>query len=129
VLGLTFKSGTNDVRDSPALAVAALLRQAGAELVGYDPVLSADGGDGGDGGDGQDIAGVSLVDDPYLAAKDTDALVLLTEWPEFRSLDWARLAEAAREPVVVDTRNLLDADVARRGGYEWIGLGRRAAAA
>jgi UDPglucose 6-dehydrogenase len=123
VLGLTFKSGTNDLRDSPALAVAALLRQAGAELVGYDPVLSADGGDG------QDIAGVSLVDDPYLAAKDTDALVLLTEWPEFRSLDWARLAEAAREPVVVDTRNLLDAEVARRGGYEWIGLGRRAAAA
>ncbi|TDP93881.1 UDP-glucose dehydrogenase family protein [Labedaea rhizosphaerae] len=122
VLGLTFKSGTNDLRDSPALAVAALLRQAGAELIGYDPVLSTDGADGAD------LAGVSMVDDPYLAAKDTDALVLLTEWPEFRSLDWARLAEAAREPVVVDTRNLLDAEAARRGGFEWIGLGRPVAA-
>ena len=51
--------------------------------------------------------------------------MLLTEWPEFRSLDWAKLAAATREPVVVDTRNLLDAEVARRGGFEWIGLGRQ----
>jgi UDPglucose 6-dehydrogenase len=120
VLGLTFKPGTNDLRDSPALAVAALLRQAGVDLIGYDPALSAEAVGH------PDLAGISLVDDPYLAAKDTDALVLLTEWPEFRSLDWATLSEVVRRPVVVDTRNFLDADVACRGGFEWIGLGRRA---
>jgi UDPglucose 6-dehydrogenase len=115
LLGLTFKAGTDDLRDSPALAVAALLRQAGAELVGYDPALSG----------GTDLGSVSVVDDPYQAAKDVDALVVLTEWPDFRSLDWARLAETVRQPVVVDTRNLLDPDVIRRAGFTCTSLGRR----
>ncbi|MDX3662009.1 UDP-glucose/GDP-mannose dehydrogenase family protein [Streptomyces sp. ID05-26A] len=114
LLGLTFKAGTDDLRDSPALAVAALLRQAGAELVGYDPALAG----------GTDLGPVSVVDDPYQAAKDVDALVVLTEWPEFRSLDWARLAETVRQPVVVDTRNLLDPDVIRRAGLTCTSLGR-----
>ncbi|WP_394621075.1 UDP-glucose dehydrogenase family protein [Lentzea sp. JNUCC 0626] len=115
LLGLTFKAGTDDLRDSPALAVAALLKQAGAELVGYDPALAG----------GSDLGAVSVVDDPYVAAKDVDALVVLTEWPEFRSLDWARLAETVRQPVVVDTRNLLDPDVLRRAGLTCTSLGRR----
>ncbi|MCX2947570.1 UDP-glucose dehydrogenase family protein [Lentzea sp. NEAU-D7] len=115
LLGLTFKAGTDDLRDSPALAVAALLKQAGAELVGYDPALAG----------GTDLGSVSVVDDPYQAAKDVDALVVLTEWPEFRSLDWARLAETVRQPVVVDTRNLLDPDVLRRAGLTCTSLGRR----
>ncbi|WP_439664677.1 UDP-glucose dehydrogenase family protein [Lentzea sp. HUAS TT2] len=114
LLGLTFKAGTDDLRDSPALAVAALLKQAGAELVGYDPALAG----------GTDLGPVSVVDDPYVAAKDVDALVVLTEWPEFRSLDWARLAETVRQPVVVDTRNLLDPDVIRRAGLTCTSLGR-----
>ncbi|KJK45799.1 UDP glucose 6-dehydrogenase [Lentzea aerocolonigenes] len=115
LLGLTFKAGTDDLRDSPALAVAALLKQAGADLVGYDPALAG----------GTDLGHVSVVDDPYQAAKDVDALVVLTEWPDFRSLDWARLAEAVRQPVVVDTRNLLDPDVIRRAGFTCTSLGRR----
>jgi UDPglucose 6-dehydrogenase len=115
LLGLTFKAGTDDLRDSPALAVAALLKQAGAELVGYDPALTG----------GTDLGPVSVVDDPYQAAKDVDALVVLTEWPEFRSLDWSRLAETVRQPVVVDTRNILDPDVIRRAGLTCTSLGRR----
>ncbi|TWP50953.1 UDP-glucose/GDP-mannose dehydrogenase family protein [Lentzea tibetensis] len=114
LLGLTFKAGTDDLRDSPALAVATLLHQAGAELVGYDPALS----------DGHDVGKVSLSDDPYVAAKDVDALVVLTEWPEFRTLDWARLASVVRKPVVVDLRNLLDPDVVRRAGFTVSALGR-----
>ncbi|HWL99119.1 MAG TPA: UDP-glucose/GDP-mannose dehydrogenase family protein, partial [Nocardioidaceae bacterium] len=104
VLGLTFKAGTDDLRDSPALAVAALLRQAGAKLVGYDPALRS-----GDVRD--DLDGVTLVDDPYVAAEGVEALVVLTEWPEFRTLDWSKLANVVGSPVVVDTRNLLDPDV------------------
>jgi UDPglucose 6-dehydrogenase len=116
VLGLTFKAGTDDLRDSPALAVCALLRQAGAELVGYDPAIASDR---------PGLDSVVVVDDPYLAAKDVDALVVLTEWPEFRSLDWSTLAGIVRRPIVVDLRNLLDPDILRRAGFAWTGLGRR----
>jgi UDPglucose 6-dehydrogenase len=113
VLGLTFKAGTDDLRDSPARAVAALLRQAGALLVGHDPAL-----------DLAELDGFRLVSDPYQAAAGVDALVVLTEWPRFRTLDWSRMAEVVATPVVVDTRNLLDPDVLRRAGFSWIGLGR-----
>jgi UDPglucose 6-dehydrogenase len=114
LLGLTFKAGTDDLRDSPSLAVAALLRQAGAVLAGYDPAL----------GLACELDGIRLVSDPYQAAHDAEALVVLTEWPEFRALDWSRMAELTTSPIVVDTRNLLDPDVLRRNGFSWIGLGR-----
>jgi UDPglucose 6-dehydrogenase len=114
VLGLTFKAGTDDLRDSPALAVAALLRQAGATLVGYDPALR----------DTSEVAGIRLAGDPYQAATGAQAVIVLTEWPEFRALDWARMADLADRPVVVDTRNLLDPDILSRAGLSWTGLGR-----
>jgi UDPglucose 6-dehydrogenase len=118
LLGLTFKANTDDLRNSPSLAVAALLRQAGAELTAYDPVVPP-------GTVAPGLEEINVVDDPLLAGKDADALVVLTEWPLFRTLDWARLAEVARNPVVVDTRNLLDEDALRRAGFAWVGLGRR----
>jgi UDPglucose 6-dehydrogenase len=116
LLGLTFKAGTDDLRDSPALEVARLLAERGAELVAYDPGLTGD--------EPELPSDVTLVDDPYQAAKEAAALVLLTEWQEFRTLDWSRLAEALRGPVVVDTRNHLDPDVLRRAGLSWRGVGR-----
>lgn len=116
VLGLTFKAGTDDLRDSPALAVAGLLQAAGAELTGYDPGVRA--------GVRGVTESVTVVDDPYLAAKDACALVVLTEWPEFRTLDWVQLAEVVAQRVVVDTRNLLDFDLLRRAGFEVRGVGR-----
>jgi len=115
-LGLTFKAGTDDLRDSPALAVAGLLRDAGAELTAYDPGVPAAVPGLTDG--------ITVVDDPYRAAKDASALVVLTEWPEFRALDWAQLADAVQQRVVVDTRNVLDFDVLRRVGFQVTGLGR-----
>jgi UDPglucose 6-dehydrogenase len=118
VLGLTFKAGTDDLRDSPALAVSALLRQTGAKLTAYDPALRS-------GDTRPELNGITVVDDPYRAAEGVEALIVLTEWPEFRGLDWAKLAGVVNRPVVVDTRNLLDPDVLRRAGFEWNGLGRR----
>ncbi len=116
LLGLTFKAGTDDLRDSPALAVANLLAAEGAVLTGYDPARSTA------------VAGVTdavtVVDDPLAVAKNTSALVVLTEWPQFRTLDWPALGGVAETPVVIDTRNLLDPDVLRRAGFAWIGLGR-----
>jgi UDPglucose 6-dehydrogenase len=110
LFGLTFKAGTDDLRDSPALIVAALLRQAGADLVGHDPGIELD-----DPG----------IDPSVLAARDAEAIVVLTEWPEFRALDWSRLAETVAGRVVVDTRNVLDPDVLRLAGFVWTGIGRR----
>lgn len=127
LLGLTFKAGTDDLRDSPALAIAALLRQAGADLVGYDPALVADP----EGGADQDrpvvdeVDGVPLVNDPMEAAQGVEAVVVLTEWPVFRTLDWRAMAGVMKQPIVVDTRNLLDPATLGRAGLTGIGLGRR----
>jgi UDPglucose 6-dehydrogenase len=118
LLGLTFKAGTDDLRDSPALTVAALLAAEGAELIGYDPGVPAA------------VPGltddVQVTDDPVKVASGAAALVVLTEWPEFRVLDWGRLAELVERRIVVDTRNLLDADILRRVGFEVRGVGRSA---
>lgn len=118
LLGVTFKAGTDDLRDSPALAIAALLRQAGADLVAYDPAFVAD-----DMPD--EVDGMPVVSDPVKVAEGAHALVVLTEWPQFRGLDWANLATVMKESVVVDTRNLLDAATLRRAGFTAHGLGRR----
>ncbi|MBV9164140.1 MAG: UDP-glucose/GDP-mannose dehydrogenase family protein [Pseudonocardiales bacterium] len=121
LLGLTFKAGTNDLRDSPALTVATLLAAEGADLIGYDPGVPAA------------VPGVTddlqVTDDPLKVASGATALVVLTEWPEFRLLNWGRLAELVERRIVIDTRNLLDADVLRRVGFEVRGLGRRPASA
>jgi UDPglucose 6-dehydrogenase len=122
LFGLTFKAGTDDLRDSPALGVAALLRQAGAELVGYDPGVPVGSAAAG----ALDPRTLTLVDDPYEAAAGAEAIVVLTEWPEFRSLDWNRLAGTVASRTVVDTRNLLDPAVVRRAGFSWSGIGRQA---
>ncbi|MCZ8379242.1 UDP-glucose/GDP-mannose dehydrogenase family protein [Mycobacterium sp. CPCC 205372] len=116
-LGLTFKAGTSDVRDSPALTVCAQLSRRGAQVCGYDPRLASL--------DQTALRRASVVgvDDPYLAAKDADAIVVLTEWPEFCELDWARIAEQAPGAVVVDTRNLLDPAGPTEAGLIHLGNG------
>ncbi len=116
LLGLTFKAGTDDLRDSPALAVAELLAAEGAELSAYDPACSH--------GRVGVTDGIAVSDDPLDVAKNAAALVVLTEWPQFRTLDWTALAGVVESPVVIDTRNLLDSDILRRAGFAWIGLGR-----
>ncbi|MBV8993054.1 MAG: UDP-glucose/GDP-mannose dehydrogenase family protein [Pseudonocardiales bacterium] len=117
LLGLTFKAGTDDLRDSPALMVAALLAAEGADLIGYDPEVPAA------------VPGMTddlqVTDDPIKVAAGAAVLVVLTEWPEFRLLDWGRLAELVERRIVIDTRNVLDADVLRRVGFEVRGIGRR----
>ena len=116
-LGLTFKAGTSDVRDSPALTVCTELARRGAQITGYDPRLASI--------DSAALRRSSIVpvDDPYLAAKDADAIVVLTEWPEFRDLNWPLIAEQAPGAVVVDTRNLLDAEALRDAGLRYAGNG------
>jgi len=115
VLGLAFKAGTNDLRDSPALSVTSMLSAHGAEVIAYDPAI------------GGDLPGVTVVDDPYLVAKAADGIVVLTEWDEFSRLDWSYLAELMHGDAVIDTRNLLSPQLILDAGLSYLGLGRRTA--
>lgn len=114
LLGLAFKAGSGDLRDSPALAIATELVRQGAEVTAHDPAVRP----------GPGLDALQVVDDPYLVAKDAAALIVLTEWPEFRALDWTRLAAASARPVVVDTRNLLDSRRLAEAGFTHLALGR-----
>ena len=123
LLGLTFKAGTDDLRGSPALRVAERLRADGARLVAYDPALA-------DLDDRPDIAAqlpsaLAVRSSPYDALEDADAAVVLTEWPEFANLDWARAASVMAAARIVDARNLLDPSQLRAAGFVYEGLGRR----
>ncbi|WP_459546660.1 UDP-glucose dehydrogenase family protein [Nocardia sp. X0981] len=114
VLGLAFKAGTGDLRDSPAVAIARQLCRHGATVTAYDPCVP-------EGTPG--LEPIRVVDEPYPVARDAAAIVLLTEWPEFRALDWGRLGTDAERAVVVDTRNLLDEHLLSGTGFDRIGLG------
>ena len=122
VLGLTFKAGTDDLRDSPSLAVIARLRELGATVKAFDPtttgVLSALQESFLDG-----ISVEQSVDD---AITGGDVLVILTEWPEFRSLNIERARALLAGTAVVDTRNLLDPQDVRAAGLLYDGVGRPA---
>jgi UDPglucose 6-dehydrogenase len=112
LLGLAFKAGTNDLRDSPALMIANALVAEGAEVTAHDPAISGE------------LPGIRLVDDPYEAVKGAIVVIVLTEWPEFRTLDWTRVAELMDGFAVLDTRNLLDGDALTRAGLACRGMGR-----
>lgn len=114
VLGLTFKPGTNDVRDSVAMQIADHLVRRGADVRAYDPMLT----------DGAGIPG-RLVSTPYEAAQDADLMVVLTAWSEFASLDLTRLRSAMRMPSIVDGVNALDPSLAQELRFTYIGVGRR----
>ncbi|OBA62467.1 UDP-glucose 6-dehydrogenase [Mycobacterium sp. 1100029.7] len=116
-LGLTFKAATSDTRDSPALAACAELSRGGAEVMGYDPVLPSI--------DPAVLrrAGVTAVDEPYRAAKAADAIAVLTDWPQFRLLDWHAIAREAPSAVVLDTRNMFDPEAVMASGLSYLGNG------
>ncbi len=114
--GLTYKANTDDLRDSPAVAVVQRLVEAGASVAAYDPGAGERALDA--------VPGAEVVTDPYVACDGADVLAVLTEWDAFRWLDFGRVATAMRRPSVVDTRNLLDPATMRRFGFEYRGVGR-----
>lgn len=113
--GLTFKANTDDLRDSPALQILRRITARGATVRAYDPGVPA----------GTAIMdGVTVYADAYEAASGAEALVVLTEWAQFRRADLDRLRAALSSPNVVDTRNLLDIDALRRRGFAVEAVGR-----
>ena len=116
ILGLAFKPGTDDVRFSPALALAKRLMSAGAHVVGFDPRAAANAK--------QDLPDLEIASDPYEAASGAHCLVLATEWAEFRALDLEAIREAMAYPVVVDGRNALDPSAVAGAGLTYYPMGR-----
>jgi UDPglucose 6-dehydrogenase len=121
-LGLTFKAGTDDLRESPALAIIGDLRRAGAHVRAFDPTTRADLSPQ----QADALAGIELAADLDDVAVDADVICVFTEWPDFAKVDLGALAAAARPgAVVVDTRNLLEPDLVREAGLGYDGVGRR----
>jgi len=118
VWGLTFKANTDDRRRSPALDVVAKLLQHGAKVVAYDPTVNADEAVP------EDVGAVALAHDCYEAVSGAKALVVLTEWSEFKEADLQKVAALMANKAIIDARNLLDADAVRGAGFTYKGIGR-----
>jgi UDPglucose 6-dehydrogenase len=114
VWGLTFKARTDDLRDSPSLAVIRRLIARGASVQAFDPTVTASLG----------IDGLEVFTDPYAACEGACVLALLTEWDEFRWLDLGKVRETMAVPAVMDARNLLDPPAVKRAGFVYEGIGR-----
>lgn len=115
-LGLTFKPETDDMRDSAALTILPALREKGAEIVATDPHGMEEAK--------KYMPELVYVDDPYEALKDADCLILMTEWNEYRSLDFEKLKELMKGRIFVDLRNVYDPEMIRKEGFEYVGVGR-----
>jgi UDPglucose 6-dehydrogenase len=124
VWGLTFKANTDDRRDSPSLEIAHRLIGLGARVQAFDPTVPV-GGDGHADAVPDDLSGLLLQEDPYEAARGASVVVVLTEWDEFRWLDFGRVLSLMAVGSIVDARNLLDPAAVRRIGFAYTGIGRR----
>ena len=114
VWGLAFKPNTDDIRYSPSLAVIQDLQAAGARIKAYDPAVHAS----------EVLEGLERATDPLEAVEGADALLLMTEWNEFRWLDFGKVRQAMRTPTVIDARNFLDPHLLRQLGFTYEGIGR-----
>jgi UDPglucose 6-dehydrogenase len=114
--GLAFKARTDDLRDSPAIEVIRRLQRRGATVRAYDPAIAD--------ASRPALEGIDVHPDPYAPCEGADVLVVLTEWDEFRWLDFAKVAGVMRTAKIVDTRNLLEPPIVRRRGFQYEGVGR-----
>jgi UDPglucose 6-dehydrogenase len=118
LLGLAFKPDTDDLRDAPSLYIAGRLLQMGARVRAYDPIAMP-----ACRKQHPDIK-IRYCESAEELAADADALVLVTEWQEFRDLDLVKLARAMATPVLVDGRNLFRTEAALAAGFDYTGIGR-----
>ncbi|MCW5207031.1 UDP-glucose/GDP-mannose dehydrogenase family protein, partial [Desulfobulbus sp. F5] len=118
VLGLTFKPETDDMRDAPAITILPALLEKGAKICAHDPK-------------GMDEARKYLPEDieyaenAYAACEGADAVVLMTEWNQYRALDMDRIKKAMNEPVFIDLRNVYEPTAMKAAGFRYIGVGRK----
>ncbi len=116
LLGLAFKPNTDDMREAPSIDIVEALKRAGAKVRAYDPVA-------------MEVArglmhGIEFCEDPYQLAKGCDALMVITEWNEFKQLDLEQIRGLLKQPVIFDGRNIYDPAQMREMGYSYRGIGR-----
>ena len=116
LMGLAFKPNTDDIRESPAMEIARMLQYEGALVAGYDPVAM--------GNAARENNELRLAESPYDLAEGVDALVVCTEWNEFKQLDLARVRASMAQPIVVDGRNIYEPETMARHGFIYRGVGR-----
>ncbi|HLO21296.1 MAG TPA: UDP-glucose/GDP-mannose dehydrogenase family protein [Sphingomicrobium sp.] len=116
VLGLAFKPNTDDMREAPSIPLINALVERGAKVSAFDPVARDQAE--------KVFTGIEFAPDAYAAAANADALVIVTEWDEFRALDLDKIASALRGNVLVDLRNVYDRDEAKEAGLAYYGVGR-----
>jgi UDPglucose 6-dehydrogenase len=117
VLGLAFKGGTDDIRESPAILLVKSLLQEGCQVVAYDPAAQARAKEALN-------SNVEFASGPYEAAQNADALLILTEWEEFAALDLVHLRQQLKYPIVIDGRNLYDPETMAANGFSYYSVGR-----
>jgi UDPglucose 6-dehydrogenase len=118
VLGLTFKPNTDDMREAPSIPLITGLDELGAKVRAYDPAGMEQAK--------QILPGVTYCENPYACAQGADALVIVTEWEEFRALDFAQLKVAMARPVIVDLRNIYQPEEMTKHGFTYHSVGRPA---
>jgi UDPglucose 6-dehydrogenase len=116
ILGLAFKPNTDDMREAPSEHIARMLHSVGARIRAYDPVAMKVAA--------RMIPDVELMDDPYALARGCDAIVVVTEWNEFKHLDLARIRDLMNQPVLIDGRNIYNPDTMKELGFHYRGVGR-----
>ena len=116
LLGLTFKADTDDMRDAPALIIIEELNRLGAKVKAYDPIVSQSGLSHG-------LSGVIIETDAEMLSDKCDALVLVTDWQEFLSLDYEKMATVMINPVIIDGRNFLKREELQMAGFHYVGIG------
>ncbi len=116
LLGLAFKSNTDDMREAPAQKIAALLAKRGAKVRAYDPVAMENAA--------RTMPGVAMCPDPYKLAEGADALVVVTDWNEFKQLDLQKVKSLMRNPNLIDGRNIYEPEEMKALGFRYRGIGR-----
>ncbi len=118
VLGLTFKPNTDDIREAPALEIIKKLQALGARIQAFDPAGMKEAR--------KLLKRVDFKNDAYEVGQGADALILITEWNQFRNIDWPRMKELLKQPIVIDLRNVYDPARMQRQGIQYYGVGRPA---
>lgn len=116
VLGLAFKANTDDMRDAPAIDIISLLQKDGAKIKAYDPEAAETAK--------KIMPDIEYVKNPYQAIEGTDAMLVLTEWNEFKELDFTKIKKALKNPLIIDARNLYEPEKVKELGFTYIGVGR-----
>ncbi|MFA5593416.1 MAG: UDP-glucose/GDP-mannose dehydrogenase family protein [Micavibrio sp.] len=116
ILGVSFKPNTDDVRDAPSLVILPILKELGAHIVAHDPIAMEQAQ--------KNLSGIEWVEDPYETAKDADALVIITEWNEYRGLDLGRIAQEMKTKRLIDLRNIYKDGEVERHGFHYVSVGR-----